>query len=167
LTSSNRPLPDPQLCLQRALQMDLVLGGVPVIVVLLLVAFGIIYYWVPKAEHPQWHWFTPGAIVALALWFIASFGLRYYLESFNTYSRTYGALTAVNCDTTLVLCHRCGDFDRGRSKFRSRTSKQGRSGLCMVWQQDGGIAGTRWWLSSETLPRPAGSLLKIHKSGTC
>ena len=37
----------------------------------------------------------------------------------------------------------------------------------MVWQQDGGIAGTRWWLSSETLPRPAGSLLKIHKSGTC
>ena len=75
--------------------MDLVLGGVPVIVVLLLVAFGIIYYWVPNAEHPQWHWITPGAIVALALWFIASFRLRYYLEFFNTYSRTYGALTAV------------------------------------------------------------------------
>jgi len=78
-----------------SLQMDLVLGGVPVIVVLLLVAFGIIYYWVPNAEHPQWHWITPGAIVALALWFIASFRLRYYLEFFNTYSRTYGALTAV------------------------------------------------------------------------
>ena len=31
----------------------------------------------------------------MLLWIIASFGLRYYLEFFNTYSRTYGALTAV------------------------------------------------------------------------
>jgi hypothetical protein len=46
-------------------------------------------------EHPKWHWVTPGAVTALVVWFIASFGLRYYLEFFNTYSRTYGALTAV------------------------------------------------------------------------
>jgi membrane protein len=67
----------------------------PVMAFLVLVAFGIIYYWAPNVEHPKWHWVTPGAVTALALWIIASFGLRYYLEFFNTYSRTYGALTAV------------------------------------------------------------------------
>src|SRR5579871_2850208 len=67
----------------------------PVMVALLLTAFGIIYYWAPNVEHPKWHWVTPGAITALVVWIIASFGLRYYLEFFNTYSRTYGALTAV------------------------------------------------------------------------
>lgn len=67
----------------------------PIMALLVLVAFGIIYYWAPNVEHPRWHWVTPGAITALALWLIASFGLRYYLEFFNTYSRTYGALTAV------------------------------------------------------------------------
>lgn len=67
----------------------------PIMAFLVLVAFGIIYYWAPNVDHPKWHWVTPGAIAALVLWLIASFGLRYYLEFFNTYSRTYGALTAV------------------------------------------------------------------------
>jgi membrane protein len=67
----------------------------PIAIFLVLVAFGILYYWAPDVEHPHWHWVTPGAVTALVLWLAASFGLRYYLEFFNTYSRTYGALTAV------------------------------------------------------------------------
>lgn len=67
----------------------------PIIVVLLLIAFGIIYYWGPNVEHPKWHWVTPGAVVGLVVWLAASFGVRVYLSYFNSYSRTYGALTAV------------------------------------------------------------------------
>jgi len=67
----------------------------PIAAALVLVAFGVVYYWAPNVEHPKWHWVTPGAATALVLWLLASFGLRYYLEFFNTYSRTYGALTAV------------------------------------------------------------------------
>ena len=67
----------------------------PLIALLVLFAFGIIYYWAPNVEHRKWHWVTPGAVTALVLWLAVSFGLRYYLQYFNTYSRTYGALTAV------------------------------------------------------------------------
>ena len=67
----------------------------PIAVFVVLIAFSILYYWAPNVEHPKWNWVTPGAVTALVLWLAASFGLRYYLEFFNTYSRTYGALTAV------------------------------------------------------------------------
>lgn len=67
----------------------------PIVAALILVAFGVIYYWAPDVEHPKWHWVTPGAVVALVVWLAASFGLRVYLSHFNSYSRTYGALTAV------------------------------------------------------------------------
>ena len=36
----------------------------------------------------------------------------------------------------------------------------------MVWQQDGGIAGIRWWLSSETLSTPANLATVIPWPGT-
>jgi membrane protein len=67
----------------------------PIVAILVLGAFSIVYYWAPNVEHPRWHWVTPGAVVGLVLWLAASFGLRVYLQYFNTYSRTYGALTAV------------------------------------------------------------------------
>ena len=38
----------------------------PVMVALLLTAFGIIYYRAPNVEHPKWHWVTPGSDHGLA-----------------------------------------------------------------------------------------------------
>jgi membrane protein len=34
-------------------------------------------------------------VVGVSLWLVVSFALRVYLHYFNSYSRTYGALTAV------------------------------------------------------------------------
>jgi membrane protein len=34
-------------------------------------------------------------VVGLTLWLAASFGLRFYLSFFNSYSKTYGSLGAV------------------------------------------------------------------------
>jgi membrane protein len=58
-------------------------------------SYSIIYYFAPNLEERKWHWVTPGAVLGVALWLIASLGFRLYLHFFNSYSATYGSLGAV------------------------------------------------------------------------
>lgn len=61
--------------------------------VFLLVAFGIalLNYYAPDAEQ-DWVWITPGAVLATALWLLASLAFRFYLTRFADYNETYGSL---------------------------------------------------------------------------
>jgi membrane protein len=61
----------------------------------LALSFASIYYWAPDHRKRQWHWITPGALLGIAGWLLASFGFRIYLHFFNTYSVTYGSLGAL------------------------------------------------------------------------
>jgi membrane protein len=58
-------------------------------------AFANIYYFAPDVEQHPWYWITPGSCVGVILWALASIGLRFYFQYFNTYSGTYGSLGAV------------------------------------------------------------------------
>lgn len=58
-------------------------------------AFAVIYYFGPNVHEQHWYWLTPGSIVGVGLWALASAVLRAYLHFFNTYSKTYGSLGAV------------------------------------------------------------------------
>ena len=58
-------------------------------------AFAAIYYYAPNVHEQHWYWLTPGSIVGVAFWAIASAALRLYLHFFNSYSKTYGSLGAV------------------------------------------------------------------------
>lgn len=58
-------------------------------------AFATLYYFAPNLKEPKWYWISPGAAVGVALWLLASFGFRIYLQYFNNYSATYGSLGAV------------------------------------------------------------------------
>jgi membrane protein len=58
-------------------------------------AFAMVYYYAPDVEEQHWYWITPGSIIGVAIWAMASAALRAYLHFFNTYSRTYGSLGAV------------------------------------------------------------------------
>jgi membrane protein len=60
-----------------------------------VLAFALIYYFAPDIKEQHWYWITPGSVVGLALWAIASVGLRIYLDFFNSYTRIYGSLGAV------------------------------------------------------------------------
>lgn len=62
---------------------------------LLSLAFAVVYYWAPDFKVRHWHWFSPGTVVGIFGWLIASLGFRIYLHFFNTYSVTYGSLGAV------------------------------------------------------------------------
>ncbi|HWG20024.1 MAG TPA: YihY/virulence factor BrkB family protein [Terracidiphilus sp.] len=61
----------------------------------LALSFALTYYWAPDLRKRQWHWITPGALLGIAGWLLASVGFRLYLHFFNSYSVTYGSLGAV------------------------------------------------------------------------
>lgn len=67
----------------------------PVTFAAMFFSYSIVYYFAPDLEERKWYWVTPGAVVGVAVWLIASFGFRIYLHFFNTYSATYGSLGAV------------------------------------------------------------------------
>jgi membrane protein len=61
----------------------------------LSLAFSAIYYFGPDIKEQHWYWITPGSLVGVVLWILASLGFRVYLHFFNSYSKTYGSLGTV------------------------------------------------------------------------
>jgi membrane protein len=67
----------------------------PVLVVLVSLMFAILYWAAPNVRQPSFHWISPGGILAVILWIIASAGFAFYVASFGSYNKTYGALGGV------------------------------------------------------------------------
>ncbi len=66
----------------------------PVAVLLLMLTAAIIYYVAPNVEQP-FTFITPGAVLAVVVWIIASLGFSLYVANFANYSATYGSLGGV------------------------------------------------------------------------
>lgn len=64
------------------------------LVAMLLVALTVLYRVGPDTT-VRTSWRSPGAIVATAVWLVASFGFSYYVSNFSDYGATYGSLAAV------------------------------------------------------------------------
>ncbi len=60
----------------------------------LLIFTSTLYCWIPATRVP-WRLVTPGNLVAVTGWIIASQGFRFYVNNFANYDRTYGALGGV------------------------------------------------------------------------
>ena len=57
--------------------------------------FATIYYLAPNRDTPRWVWVSPGGILAAIIWVVASVGFSFYVDSFGSYSDTYGPLAGV------------------------------------------------------------------------
>ncbi|HNP61889.1 MAG TPA: YihY/virulence factor BrkB family protein, partial [Nitrospirales bacterium] len=66
----------------------------PVIVLFMLMAINLVYYWAPNSDH-AWQWVKPGSVLAVFLWIILSLGLKFYVENFINYNAVYGPITGV------------------------------------------------------------------------
>lgn len=66
-------------------------------VILLLVSFMIAFlYWAaPNVKQPKFAFISPGGIVALVLFIVASILFSLYVANFSSYNKTYGSLGAV------------------------------------------------------------------------
>ena len=67
----------------------------PVLILTLLAAFAVLLYLGPDVDQPSWKWVTPGAVVALAIWLLASGAFSLYASHFGSYQKTWGSLSAV------------------------------------------------------------------------
>ncbi|HEX6022259.1 MAG TPA: YihY/virulence factor BrkB family protein [Solirubrobacter sp.] len=57
--------------------------------------YAIVYYAAPNVEVRHFRWITPGAIVGVLLWILASGLFFLYVANFSSYSATYGAFAGV------------------------------------------------------------------------
>ena len=56
--------------------------------------YAIVYFAAPNVEVPRFQFITPGALVGVITWIIASAGFFFYVANFSSYSATYGAFAA-------------------------------------------------------------------------
>ncbi len=66
----------------------------PLLIVLGLLLFTLLYKFTPSRRQPALWWLLPGAAVGVALWIAASAGFSLYLDHFSSYNRVYGTLGA-------------------------------------------------------------------------
>src|ERR687897_478677 len=68
----------------------------PVVALVVLFAFALIYYLAPAAEQ-RFRWISPGSIVAFVFWLVFSLLFSLYASTFggNSYNETYGSLAGV------------------------------------------------------------------------
>lgn len=67
----------------------------PILVLGLLTTFAITLYLAPNVVPPTWKLVTPGAVVALIIWLIASAAFALYTSKFGSYNKAWGSLAAV------------------------------------------------------------------------
>jgi membrane protein len=67
----------------------------PVLLVVVMLMFSILYYWAPNVKHPKFKWVTPGSVLAVLVWIAASAAFAVYVANFGSYSKTYGSLGGV------------------------------------------------------------------------
>lgn len=67
----------------------------PVLVVLVTAMIALLYWASPNAKGRGFKWITPGSLLALVLWMIASAGFAFYVANFSSYNKTYGTLAGV------------------------------------------------------------------------
>jgi membrane protein len=67
----------------------------PAALVAAMLIYAIVYYAAPNVEVPRFQFITPGAVVGVVAWIIASAGFFFYVSKFSSYSATYGAFAAV------------------------------------------------------------------------
>jgi membrane protein len=83
-----------QVGLGRVFQIAWNLLRWPVIVGLIILAMVLVYYVAPDVEQ-RWQWITPGSLVAVIGWLLASLGFSFYVNNFGSYNATYGSIGAV------------------------------------------------------------------------
>jgi membrane protein len=66
-----------------------------VIAALFLLMIALIYYASPNVKQRGFAWITPGGVVALVVWLIASAGFGLYVSQFGSYNKVYGSLAGV------------------------------------------------------------------------
>jgi membrane protein len=64
----------------------------PAMAAIFVLMVDVLYYVSPNAKLRGFRWVTPGALVAIAAWAVASAAFAFYVANFGSYDKTYGTL---------------------------------------------------------------------------
>jgi membrane protein len=64
----------------------------PVLLLVVSFMFALLYWAAPNVKHPKFRWISPGGVLAVLGWVIASLAFAFYVANFGSYNKTYGAL---------------------------------------------------------------------------
>src|SRR3954466_11787940 len=67
----------------------------PILLVIVSFMISLLYWACPNVKQPGFPWFTPGGVLAVILWLIASALFALYVANFSAYNKTYGSLGGV------------------------------------------------------------------------
>ena len=67
----------------------------PILAVLILTGFAVLYRFAPCRTEARWQWITWGSATASTFWIVGSVLFSYYVSHFGSYDATYGSLGAV------------------------------------------------------------------------
>ena len=61
-----------------------------VALVAMMLVFAVIYAFAPDVEQRRFQWISPGAVLGVVIWLVASAGFFFYVSNFSNYGATYG-----------------------------------------------------------------------------
>ncbi len=64
----------------------------PAMAAIFILMVDVLYYASPNVKQRGFRWVTPGALVAILGWAVASAGFAFYVANFGSYDKTYGTL---------------------------------------------------------------------------
>jgi membrane protein len=67
----------------------------PVLVLVVSFMISLLYWAGPNVKQPGFPWITPGGLLAVVLWIIASALFAFYVANFASYNKTYGSLGGI------------------------------------------------------------------------
>ena len=68
---------------------------IPLILLVVSLMFSFLYWTAPNVKQPGFKFASPGGIVALVIWIVASLLFALYVATFASYNKTYGSLGGV------------------------------------------------------------------------
>jgi membrane protein len=66
----------------------------PVALLFMVFTVALLYYFAPDVDQP-FRWITPGGLIGVLLWVLASLAFNFYVSNFGSYNKTYGSIGAV------------------------------------------------------------------------
>lgn len=64
------------------------------LLVLVLLAYAMVYYFAPSVEE-RFRFVSHGSVIAVPVWALFSFGFSFYVEKYGEFGETYGPLAGV------------------------------------------------------------------------
>lgn len=114
----------------------------PVAGLVMMLLWALLYYVLPDVQQ-SFRFITPGSVLGVVLWVVASWGFSKYVSNFGSYDKTYGSLGGVivlllwmwlsslvllvGAETNALIEHRSPEGKRKGAKLRSDTGLEPRA----------------------------------------